>query len=84
MLQDWRDSLYLGKDIFRNGRNTWFRLGPTFNLNNVTQTNTIFKTLRKYPFGMSMNNFYIRNALGQNLANSESYSEIGVVKGQNM
>ena len=43
------------------------------------------KTLRKYLFrhakGKSMVNFYIVNALGQNLANSESYSEI-VVRGQ--
>ena len=51
--------------------------GEAFNPNNVTQTHSIFvKILRKYLFrhakGKSMANFYIINALGQNLANSES------------
>ena len=45
-----------------------------FNLDNATQT--LCKTLRKYHFrhakGKSMVNFYIVNALGQNLANPES------------
>ena len=51
-------------------------LGPTFNLNNVTQTHSIFvlKTLENYFFrhvkGQRMANFY--NARGQNLSNSES------------
>ena len=53
-------------------------------LHKLTQSLSNFK---KIPFwhvkGKSMNNFYISNALGQNLANSESYSEIGV-RGQNM
>ena len=42
-------------------------------LHKLTQN---LKTLRKYPFrhfkGKIMFNFYIINALGQNLANSES------------
>ena len=47
------------------------------NLNNGTETHSIFvKKLRKYFFrhakGKSTVNFYIVNALGQNLANSES------------
>ena len=55
-----------------------FNWGSILNSNNATQTHSIFvKTLRKYLFrhakGKSMVNFYIVNALGQNLANSESF-----------
>jgi hypothetical protein len=54
---------------------TW---GRPFNPYNVTQTHSIFvKLKKKYIFrhakGKSMVNFYIVNALGQNLANSESW-----------
>jgi hypothetical protein len=57
-----------------------FKLGGSFYPNNITQTPSIFVklTFRKYlfrhPKGKSMVNFYIINALGQNLANSESCS----------
>ena len=50
--------------------------GPSFYLNNGTETLSIFLKLRKYLFrhakGMSTVNFYIVNVLGQNIANSES------------
>ena len=53
--------------------------GRILNSNNATQTQSIFvKLLRKYIFshakGKSLVNFYIVNALGQNLANAESCS----------
>jgi hypothetical protein len=54
-----------------------YHWGRILNSNNATQTHSIFvKLLTKYLFrhakGKSMVNFYIVNALGQNLANSES------------
>ena len=52
--------------------------GRILNSNNAKYKNSfnLYKPLRKYLFrhakGKSMVNFYIVNALGQNLANSES------------
>ena len=48
--------------------------GGPINLNNITQTQSfIVKLKKKYFLRMSkgMVNFYIYNAIGQNLANSE-------------
>ena len=55
-----------------------FNWGRISNFNNMYNTNSLHlnKTLRKFLFrharGKSMVNLYIVNALGQNLANSES------------
>ena len=57
-----------------------YHWGRILNSNNATQT------LFRHAKDKSVVNFYIVNALGQNLANSEScpiYSEI-VVRGQNL
>ena len=48
--------------------------GGPINLNNITQTQSVIvKLKKKYFLRMSkgMVNFYIYNAIGQNLANSE-------------
>ena len=61
-----------------DGRNTRFyqlpvQWGMILNYNNATQTHSIFVKPQENTFqGKSMVNFYIANALGQNLANSES------------
>ena len=49
-------------------------MGEAFNPNNATETHSIFvNTFLVLPGkGNRMVNFYIANALGQNLANSES------------
>ena len=59
-----------------------YHWGRILNSNNATQTHSIFVKLYENTYlvvllfrhakGMSMVNFYIVNALGQNLANSES------------
>ena len=47
--------------------------GEAFNPNNATQTHSIFvKYIFRHAKDKSMVNFYIVNALDQNLANSES------------
>ena len=52
-------------------------MGDTLNPDNATQTRSIFLKLEENTFlgmpkGNSMVNFYIANALGQNLGSSES------------
>ena len=53
-----------------------FNWGRILNSNNATQTHSIFVKLKKNLFrhakGKSVGNIHIVNALGQNLANSES------------
>ena len=72
--------MYYYIDILIDGQVSLF--GPdqpqaeVFNPNNATQAHSIFVKLKQYLFrhakGKGMVNSYIVNAIGQNLANSES------------